>query len=32
VLEKALRKSELEEAKCAAIDAGTAVADLTTRA
>jgi regulator of RNase E activity RraA len=28
VLERALRKSELESAKCDAIDAGTAVADL----
>jgi regulator of RNase E activity RraA len=32
VLEKALKKSELESAKCDAIDAGTAVADLTTKA
>src|SRR3954470_6117973 len=32
VLEKALKKSQLEDAKCAAIDAGTAVADLTTKA
>jgi regulator of RNase E activity RraA len=32
VLDKALKKSELENAKCDAIDAGTAVADLTTKA
>src|SRR4051812_47916853 len=32
ILERALRKSQLEDAKCAAIDAGTAVADLTTKA
>jgi len=32
VLERALRKSELENAKCDAIDAGTAVSDLPTSA
>ena len=32
VLERALRKAALEEQKCAAIDAGTAIADLPTNA